>query len=393
MNKKLTAVILSVSQILAGCAKNDIVDQQPLLGLNWFIEYDNARSELKNYSLIKERTSNDNDITQKMQDYADVMLFDRDCDLTLCFTDMGLVGFNYHDIARGMNYREWFNELETRYGVPTENGSNMASWYEEPMGKNTAVYLFNLEEGVQISFYVTADSPDKDYEKQRKTVIPTPEIRTPIVPVEEASTYISAADTTELQTTYSIPSDKEYDREYENEEDTAESAAEATELVTVSPPTATASTSITNVTTETEPVEEVDRTADYRYAEIDFYESISSVDKKLSSLQMISEYNNDDGQSEEFIQEYSNAEYLGKKCDLVLCFTDIGLVGINYFVSDSSDYNYWLSELTRKYGKPDSKQYDYAYWNNDPVGKGTSIYVFATEEDIQISFFADDTFS
>ena len=91
MNKKLTAVILSVSQILAGCAKKDIVDQQPLLGLNWFIEYDNARSELKNYSLIKERTINDNDFSQMMQFYSDFMLFDNVFDLTLCFTDMGLV--------------------------------------------------------------------------------------------------------------------------------------------------------------------------------------------------------------------------------------------------------------------------------------------------------------
>ena len=387
MNKKLTAVILSGSLILTGCAEKDIVDQQPLLGLKWFVEYDNAKSELKNYSLIKERTNNDNDITQKMQDYADVTLFDHDCDLTLCFTDMGLVGLNYHDIAHGMNYREWFNELETRYGIPTENGSNMASWYEEPIGKNTAVYLFNLEEGVQISFYVTADSPDKEYEKRKKIIIPSPEIRTPIVPVEETSTYVSVVDTTETQTTYSITSGKEYD--YEHQADTYEVAAEVTEAETIS----TTYTGITSDTTETEAVEEVDRTADYRYAGIDFYENISSVDKKLSSLQKIREYNNNDGDSEEFIQEYIDAEYLDKKCDLVLCFTDMGLVGINYFVSDPSDYDHWLSELTKIYGKPDSTQYDYAYWNNDPVGHGTSIYVFATEEDIQISFFADDTFS
>lgn len=53
--------------------------------------------------------------------------------------------------------------LEKEYGYPTEEGSGMASWYDDPLGKNTSVYLFNLEEGVQVSFYTSASSPDKSF--------------------------------------------------------------------------------------------------------------------------------------------------------------------------------------------------------------------------------------
>jgi hypothetical protein len=89
--------------------------------------------------------------------------------------------------------------------------------------------------------------------------------------------------------------------------------------------------------------------------------------------------------------EYENVRYLGKNCDSVLCFTSLGLVGINYFDSDVNNYDFWINKLSEMYGSPDETQYDYAVWSGNPVGEGTMIYVFALEDGVQISFFADDT--
>ncbi|MCQ2408737.1 MAG: hypothetical protein MJ065_09475, partial [Oscillospiraceae bacterium] len=78
-------------------------------------------------------------------------------------------------------------------------------------------------------------------------------------------------------------------------------------------------------------------------------------------------------------------------CDAVLCFTSLGLVGVNYFDTNASDYHYWVKKLTSFYGSPSETQFDYTAWSRSPVGSGTMIYVFALEDGVQISFFADDT--
>ena len=142
----LTAAALC-AVLLTSCAAPSEQAMEPLMGLDWYAGYDDVKSALSGYTLLGERES-DAQIRQKMQDYADIALFDHTCDLTLCFTDGGLIGFNYHDTGRSQNYRAWHTLLETEYGLPTEDGSGMASWYDDPVGKNTAIYLFNLEEGV-----------------------------------------------------------------------------------------------------------------------------------------------------------------------------------------------------------------------------------------------------
>ena len=40
---------------------------------------------------------------------------------------------------------------------------------------------------------------------------------------------------------------------------------------------------------------------------------------------------------------------------------------------------------------PSDTQYDYTAWTASPLGDGTQIYLFALEDGVQISFFADDT--
>ena len=88
--------------------------------------------------------------------------------------------------------------------------------------------------------------------------------------------------------------------------------------------------------------------------------------------------------------EYENVPYLGKSCDSVLCFTSLGLVGINYFDSNSNDYPYWKNALTDLYGSPSDCQDAYCAWDG-AVGSGTMVYVFALEDGVQVSFYADDT--
>ena len=188
MRRRVTAIALTaLCMALTGCSGVSAQAKAPLMGLEWFTGYDEVKQAL-DHTLLDEREDTEQKVPQKMLDYTGVSLFDYECDLTLCFTDSGLIGLNYHDIGKNQSYKEWYSTLETTYGLPTEEGSGMASWYDNPLGKDTAVYLFNLEEGVQISIYATADSPDKSYERPDAVYIPTPELRTPVVPVSDAPT-------------------------------------------------------------------------------------------------------------------------------------------------------------------------------------------------------------
>jgi len=278
-----------VTALLTGCGNRSEKAVKPLLGLSWFAGYDEVLAEMSGNNLIAERETEDK-TKQRMQDYEAVKLYGTDCDLTLCFTDSGLVGFNYHDVKRNQSYRQWFSEIEKEYGIPTEEGSGIASWYDDPLGRNTAVYLFNLEEGVQVSFYATSDSPDQSYEKQKERYIPTPELRSPVVAVEETPT-VSSAETTALQqeTTSAAtslaeeeipdPADEPETDEYSGKADVQTAAAQTslrTETVTTS----------TTVTTTAK----IDRTKDFLLNGLKFYSSPESEKRKMEGCTQINEY-------------------------------------------------------------------------------------------------------
>ena len=450
MRKKVmlvAAVLCSVA--LSSCANTSEDAVKPLMGLDWFTSYDDVKSDMDSYTLLEERES-EGSITQFMQDYENVALFDYTCDLTLCFTDSGLIGFNYHDINHNQNYRDWYSTLETTYGLPTEEGSGMASWYDNPAGKDTAIYLFNLEEGVQVSIYATADSPDKSYEKE--VAVPAPEIRSPVVPVElttQRSTdegittdesgnvvttgrvyregdidvigtdvsgnYIVAVTdavgevvtdkagetvtTVVPAVTGSLATDKDgkpvsTTRAVSTKKSTSKDGSTQTTTSTVATEKSTERSTEKPSETAAEPVTEppVDHTKTFLLNGLQFYGSPTSERRKMSSYTQLYEYRTEEpGQPWELIMEYENVPYEGKNCDAVLCFTSLGLVGVNYFDSNTGDYNYWVQTLSSIYGAPDETKYDYTAWSSSPVGSGTMIYVFALEDGVQISFFADDT--
>lgn len=428
------AAAIAVS-MLGGCGKRSSAsDLSPLMGLSWFDGYDSVKTELESKTLISER-ENDDEIRQKMLDYADISLFDLQCDLTLCFTDNGLVGLNYHDVKRNQSYRSWYNTLSERYGSPTESGKGMASWYDDPLGKDTVVYLFNLEEGVQVSFYASEDSPDKSYEKQRTSYIPTPEIRTPVVPISFEEDEPESAEAVQDVPETALPEERvtvraadvqhndDNDEIYTPEEDIPaeeivpdqheavntdiddKKTVTGTTAAAVNVPAATTvhttarktvSATTTTVTTaapvRTEPQTQPDRSRDFLVNGLRFYGGTDNERKKMSRYTQIYEYRTEEpGQPWEIIMEYENVPYLGKRCDSVLCFTSLGLVGVNYFDASKGSYSYWVKQLINIYGDPDEVQYDYTAWTDDPVGRGTEIYIFSLDDGVQISFFADDT--
>ena len=400
MRRKVTAIALTaLCMTLTGCSGVSAQAKAPLMGLEWFTGYDEVKQAL-DHTLLDERENAEQKVPQKMLDYTGVSLFDYECDLTLCFTDSGLIGLNYHDIGKNQSYKEWYSTLETTYGLPTEEGSGMASWYDNPLGKDTAVYLFNLEEGVQISIYATADSPDKSYERPDAVYIPTPELRTPVVPVSDAPT--TSAPTASLETgdtAESVPETRAL-REGREWQFTDENGVLMTDVVmtdaagnaipALTETIAAATSTATETATVTEPPTE-NRAQSFLQNGLQFYGSPDSERQKMSTYTQLYEYRTEEpGQPWELIMEYENVPYLGKNCDGVLCFTSLGLVGVNYFDANTGDYHFWVQELTDIYGAPDETQYDYSAWSASPVGDGTMIYVFALEDGVQISFFADD---
>ena len=392
MRKYLSIItaIAFVSTLLTGCGKKSEKAVKPLLGLEWFADYDEVLEKMNENKLIAERETDE--AKQRMQDYEAVPLYDTDCDLTLCFTGSGLVGFNYHDIRRNQNYRQWFSDIEKEYGIPTEEGSGIASWYDDPLGKNTAIYLFNLEEGVQVSFYATSDSPDKSYEKQRDSYIPTPELRSPVVAVEETPLAVNETVTeVEKEKTEVSASVSDERTDYRDESDETDEYTEDT-VTSVNAANTTSQTQTLTTTQTVTTTAKVDRTKYFLTNGLRFYGSPASEGRKMSSFSKLDEYRTEEaGQPWELVMEYENVPYLGKNCDGVLCFTSLGLVGVNYFDPDADNYSFWTDEFTDIYGTPDEKQYDYSVWYENISGIETTIYVFAYEDGIQLSFFVDDT--
>lgn len=390
----LLLILVSVAA-MTGCGDSSTNSLEPLMGMEWYMEYEEVKMSCSEYELIEEREKSEENGIQKMQDYADLQLFNVNCDLTLCFTDSGLIGFNYHDVEKNRKYQEWFALLEKYYGYPTEEGNGMASWYDNPLGKNTAVYLFNLQEGVQISFYASSNTPDKSYEKEEDVYIPTPEMRTPIIPVIEESVVIiddnndNNAEITMSQQQNSIHSTQNIRQNATTQTTTSEpeEIISSTTTSRIEITTSAATTEITiEATTETVNLEE------FKLNGLEFYGSPNSECQKMTDYTKASEYKvNESGKPWELIIEYTDVQYCGKSCDTVLCFTSLGLVGINYFDENTSNYTYWVNKMEEIYGEPFDSQYDYTAWYNDSIGSEIIIYVFALEDGVQISFYADDT--
>lgn len=396
MKKKIILSGMAAALLFTGCSGKTEANIIPLMNLEWFSEVSDVKSNMSNYSLTQERESNDGDNHQNLLDYSGTELFETACDLTLCFIEQGLVGFNYHDIEKNNSYREWFDKIETLYGVPTEKGSGMASWYDDPVGKNTALYLFNLEEGVQISFYATTNTPDKSYSKQdndrKESYVPTPELRTPIVPVIEDTVTTTKGTSVSVHTEVrtSVVTDDagevvEIVTEY-YEPDNIRVNQEEISVASSTTSTDTSAAATTAVTTTYK------KENDFKQNLLQFYATPEFERKRMSVYNQVYEYKTEEaGQPWELIMQYENVPYCDKNCDMVLCFTSLGLIGINYFDNDIRAYDEWVDNITKLHGSPTESHDDYTMWEDNTLDDDTVIYIFALDDGVQISFFVDDT--
>ncbi len=311
MNKQgCIACCLSCLLLLTCCQSNKAKEADDmLLGLEWYSSIETVRKAMSAYNFDEEYEETAfSGIQQTLLEYDNVPLYGQNCEeLTLCFTSLGLVGINYHDDDG--NYTEWRTWLTEKIGEPTEESDMTAAWDPAPLENVDTIYVFRMEDDVQISFF--ADDTGSE------TAVSTEALTAP--PAEGAYDHNEMPAVNGLQFYADVASTK----------------------------------------------------AAMGRAELDEYEETGSSGYRLTLL------------------DYDDVQLYGEKCDLSLCFTSLGLVGINYSDDDSS-LEKWVERLSADYGAPDSQTDGSAVWEQDPLGAGTSIYLLLMEDDVQISFFADD---
>lgn len=383
---------------LCSCSRQNVTEEamEPLNGLEWFSSEEDVKTSLADAELQSERENGEGEEYQKLLDYTDVNLYDIQCELTVCCTELGMVGLNYHDTGKAQDYSTWYTRIESVYGSPTESGSGITAWYENPVGKNTAVYLFNLRDGVQVSFYASSDTPNQHEDNRKANIIyvPAPEIQSPIIPVEpEENTETIAVEETETYIENGEVAVRPVQPSPDNPPNQPGNAADVTEADTRTIETETEQGTEEEIETEEETEAPTERPKpQLTLQKLPFYSTPANGRSSMSSFRQLYEYRTaEPGQPWELVMEYGDVRYSDMQCDAVLCYTSLGLVGINLFDDESSNYDRWLQKFKSSYGTPTVSKSDYAIWENDPVGKGTMIYLFMLQDGVQISFFADDT--
>lgn len=124
-----------------------------------------------------------------------------------------------------------------------------------------------------------------------------------------------------------------------------------------------------------------------------FYSGFQTVMEQMEGFPLLSDTYEvrDDGVTQKLLT-YGGVSYLDYPCETVFCFTDQGLIGINYHLNDlqdpaavSDDCFYKLYTL---YGAPATTGDFMTLWDEDPIGEGTKIYLFPYDDKVQISLFA-----
>lgn len=151
--KKYICTLLCIPLLLTGCSKrNTKENSDPLLNLAWYTDIDTAKQVMSGYRFDEqiEEVSGGGQL-QTLLEYDDVKLYGQPCDVTLCFTNLGLIGINYH--ADVDNYGAWKKLLTEQFGTPSSEDENTTIW-EHPAPEGTlSAYVFRWEDDVQISFF------------------------------------------------------------------------------------------------------------------------------------------------------------------------------------------------------------------------------------------------
>ncbi len=310
--KKYVCILPCLALLLTGCSNSNTQEpNDPMLKLDWYSSIDTAKQTMSAYHLDAQSEEVSNGQLQTLLDYDDVQLYGQSCDVTLCFTSLGLIGINYH--ADEDHYEAWTRRLTEQFGTPSSENENTTIWENPPLEGTLSAYVFRWEDDVQISFF---------------------------------------ADDTGSET---VPS--------------------ATEAPTEA---------------STQAMQDVQRSEIPAVNGFTFYADMERAKVVMGdAVPEETEYDSISGYHQTLI-DYDDVQLYGRNCDLSLCFTSLGLVGINYQDVDGS-VEEWTRILAADYGEPTESSDMQTLWDNAPLGEGTSIYILKMEDDVQISFFADDT--
>ena len=122
-------------------------------GLQFYGNPDSERQKMNAYTQLYEyRTEEAGNPWELIMEYENVPYLNKNCDAVLCFTSLGLVEINYFDNSMN-SYSDWVSQLTEIYGSPAEIQSDYVAW-NSAISKNAMIYIFALEDGVQISFFV-----------------------------------------------------------------------------------------------------------------------------------------------------------------------------------------------------------------------------------------------
>ena len=138
---------------------------------------------------------------------------------------------------------------------------------------------------------------------------------------------------------------------------------------------------------------------------IPFYSPIDAIKQQMNDYELISEENSESYTTKEpqTLLTYKYILQNDMECKLGLCFQNAGLIGINFmFPATLQDgiglYENIYDNIANEYGKVTddtrtSVMYT-AFWDNNPNGEGTSIYLFKNEDStVQLSYFASEEYS
>ena len=159
--------------MLIGCEKNNdisISDDYSVNKIEFYSDADTVKELMKKYDIVSEseEVSYSGQI-QTLLEYNNIMLYDEKWDLTLCFTSLGLIGFNYRSHCSPDNldqeYQKWINKISGIYGEPSSSDDYISEWSNNPLGEKTSILIMQLtgyesENGIQISFF--ADDTDSE---------------------------------------------------------------------------------------------------------------------------------------------------------------------------------------------------------------------------------------
>lgn len=138
---------------------------------------------------------------------------------------------------------------------------------------------------------------------------------------------------------------------------------------------------------------------------IQFYSTIDTIKHQMNDYELISEENSESYTTKEpqTLLTYKYILQNDMECELGFCFQSASLIGINFmFPATLQDgiglYENIYDNIAKEHGKATddtrtSVMYT-AFWDNNPNGEGTSIYLFKNDDStVQLSYFASEEYS